>query len=93
MENRLVRSGDIISRRIGNETVAIKDNGLATLVLNKTAAYIWELCDGTRGASAITGKICERFEVGTAEADADVRATIDRLLEIGLINQLEVKKT
>ncbi|OGO32912.1 MAG: hypothetical protein A2Z29_01595 [Chloroflexi bacterium RBG_16_56_11] len=93
MHHQIVKSEDIISRRIGDETVVIKDNGLSTHVLNKTAAYIWELCDGTYGLDAITGRVCERFDVGTEEAGTDVKATIDRLLEIGLLTRLEVAKT
>ena len=90
MNNRIIKAEDLISRQIGSETVVIKDNGLSTHVLNKTAAYIWELCDGTCGVDCITGKICERFEVDSDQANADVRSTIDQLLEIGLLNQLEV---
>lgn len=85
-----MKAKDLISRQIGSETVVIKENGLSTHVLNKTAAYIWELCNGSYGVDGITSKICERFEVDSDQANADVRETIDRLLEIGLLNQLEV---
>jgi len=85
----MMKAQDLISRQIGSETVVIKDNGLSTHVLNKTAAYIWEMCDGTCSVDDITGKICERYEVDSDQANVDVRATIDQLLEIGLLNRLE----
>ena len=87
MNNRMIKADDIVSRQIGDETVIIMDNGLATHVLNKSAAYIWQLCENTDNIDEITDKICERFDVTTEEANADVRATIDRLMEIGLLTQ------
>jgi hypothetical protein len=90
MENRMVKAEDLVWRQIGDETVIIKDNGLSTHVLNKTAAYIWQLCDGTYGAEDITSRMCERFDVASELASVDVTATIDQLLEIGLLNQVEV---
>jgi hypothetical protein len=83
----VVRAEDIICRQIGEETVVIKDNGLSTHVLNKTAAYIWKLCDHAGNIEEIIDKICQRFDVDSKEADADVRATIDQLLETGLLTR------
>ena len=85
--SNLTKSEDIIWRQIGDETVVIKDNGLSTHVLNKTAGYIWELCDGTRGTDGIAVKICERFDVTPQRASADVKETIGQLIDIGIINQ------
>jgi hypothetical protein len=85
-----MQAEDLISRQIGDETVIIKDNGLSTYVLNRMAACIWELCDGTRGVDGITEKICERFEVDSDQANADVTETIDQLLKTGLVNQVKV---
>ena len=88
ISNRLVHAEDIIWRRIGDDLVVIKDDGLATHVLNKTAAYIWELCDGNRGIDEITASLCERYDVSPEEARADTRETIENLTKAGILKYI-----
>jgi hypothetical protein len=89
MVSRVAQADDVIWRRIGDEIVAIKDDGLSTHVLNKTAAFIWELCDGKCGIDDITARLCERFDVSFEEAHADVREIIEKLTQVGIMNQIE----
>jgi len=86
---RLTQAEDIIWRRIEDETVVIKDDGLVTHVMNKTAAFIWEMCDGKSGIDEITESLCERFDVSFQEARTDVREIIEKLTQLGLIDQVE----
>ena len=87
--NYVARAEDTIWRQIGNEIVVIKDDGLATHVLNKTAAFIWEMCDGKTGIDEITGQLCERFDVSFEVAHADVTEIIEKLIQIGIMNTVE----
>jgi len=84
----MVQAENIIWRRIGDDVVIIKDDGLATHVLNKTAAYIWELCDGKRGIDEIAASLCERYDVSPEEARADARETIENLTKAGIIKYI-----
>ncbi len=86
MTDRLVQADNVISRRIGDEIVLIKDDGKATHVLNKTAAAIWELCDGQLGLDEIAARLCERFEVAFDEARADTAEFIDKMARAGILN-------
>lgn len=86
--NRVTQAEDVIWRRIGDEIVVIKDNGLATHVLNKTAAFIWEMCDGGCGIGEIATHLCERFDVPFEEALADVREIVGKLTQVGIMNQI-----
>ena len=90
-ESRLARAEDTIWREIDDEIVVIKDDGMAVHVLNKTAARIWEMCDGERGIDEITAHLCERFDVSLEEARADVREIVEKLTQIGIMNQIEEK--
>jgi hypothetical protein len=85
MNSPVIQTDDVIWRRIEDDIVLIKDNGLSTHVLNKTAAFIWELCDGDNDVDAIATRLCERFEVSFEIARRDVRKTIDTLLEVGVL--------
>ncbi len=89
MMNRVVRAENVIWRRIGDDVVVIKDDGLSTHVLNKTAAFIWEMCDGKCGVDEITAKMYEHFEVSLDVVHADVRKIVERLTQIGIMNLIE----
>ena len=89
MVSRAAQAEDVIWRRIGDEIVVIKDDGLATHVLNKTAALIWEMCDGSCGIDEIAAHLCERFDVSFKEARADTKEIVEKLTQIGIMNQIE----
>jgi Coenzyme PQQ synthesis protein D (PqqD) len=55
--------------------------------LNKTAAIVFELCDGARGADDILARVGQMFELeGTA--DGEIEACIQSLLKEGLVISL-----
>ncbi len=87
--NCVVQAKNVIWRRIGDDIVVIKDDGLSTHVLNKMAAIIWEMCDGECGIDEIAAHLCERFDVSFEEARADVREIIEKLTKAGIMNQSE----
>jgi hypothetical protein len=67
--------------------VVIKEGGTATHVLNKTAAAVWELCDGEHSLDDIAGRLCERFEVTFDEVRSDIEEVIDKLIDLGLLGR------
>ncbi len=79
---------ELIWRRIGDEIVIITSDGLATHILNKTAARIWELCDGGLDAPKIIEHLCEQFDVPDEQARTDVTEVIGQLLKLGLIKEM-----
>jgi len=52
--------------------------------LNKTAAIIFELCDGSRDAADIVARVKLLFDLESS-ADAEIRGAIDSLLSEGLV--------
>jgi hypothetical protein len=86
-ERRMARAENSIWREIDGKIAVIKDDGMAIHVLNKTAACIWEMCDGNLGPDEITAKLCERYDVSYERASADVRKAIASLMEKGLLIQ------
>lgn len=89
MDNTLLRANDVIWRRIGDEIVVIKDDGLSVHLMNKTAALIWEMCADTCEPAEIAEILCERFAVSFEEVKNDVEEIIKKLEKIGLIKQDE----
>jgi hypothetical protein len=78
-------ASSIIWRRIEDEVVLIKDDGLSVHVLNKTAAHIWELCNGEHSLSDIAESVCERFDTTVEEATKDAADLVDNLDQLGLL--------
>ena len=89
MKTVVATASDVIWRRIGDEVVVLKDNGLEVDVLNKTAAHVWEMCKGDCGLDEIVASLCEHFEVTPDEARTDAAALIDELEQIGIVKQAE----
>jgi hypothetical protein len=89
MENRIAMAEDTIWRRIGEEIVVIKDDGLSTHVLNKTAAHIWEMCNGNCRSDEIADSLSKCFDVSLEEASVDVKDMIDKLEQLGLLKWVE----
>jgi hypothetical protein len=83
----VARAEDVISRRIGDEMVVLKNTADSAHILNKTAAAVWELCDGERSLDEIAERICDRFEVSFEEARADIEEIIGRLIQVGILAQ------
>jgi hypothetical protein len=87
MKGPVARNEDIIWRRIEDDVVLIGKDGLVIHVLNKTAARIWELCDGTNGPGEIVADLCERFEVAPEEVRADVQEILGKFEGMGLLKE------
>lgn len=82
------RREDNIWRDIGGEVVILDEDDTQVCLLNKTAALIWTLADGTRTLAEIAESICQRFEVSPQEAVADVQEFSAQLLEADLVEFL-----
>jgi hypothetical protein len=59
--------------------------GAAILVLNDTAAALWELCDGSTSMAEMVLAICDVSSLPPARARADVETTLTHFEEAGLI--------
>jgi hypothetical protein len=53
--------------------------------LNKTAAIVFELCDGSGGADDIVARIGQMFDLDDATDNVAIEACIQSLLKEGLV--------
>ena len=86
------RKADFIMQNVGGENILVPlgaqvmdMNGLITL--NDTAACIWELLDEERSLDELTAAVAEGFDVDSETARADVRAFLDDITRLGLLEQ------
>jgi len=80
-------------RREGAAAVELDDNlalydevGQFLILLNTSAAAVWERCDGTTTLEEMVGELAEAHGGDDAGAIAeDVRLTVRKLAELGLV--------
>ncbi len=82
-------------RREGAAAVELDDNvalydevGQLLIMLNSSAAAVWECCDGTTTVDDMVHEFAEAHRADASSAEAigeDVRRTVSKLAELGLV--------
>jgi hypothetical protein len=82
-------------RREGAAAVELDDNvalyddvGQLLIMLNSSAAAVWECCDGTTTVDDMARQLAEAHRADGPTADAigeDVHRTVSKLAELGLV--------
>ena len=80
----LVRADDLDVNEVPDGYVIYQTAADRVHYLNKTAAIVFELCDGVRGADDIVARMSSMFELQGA-ADGEIEASIQSLLKEGLV--------
>lgn len=84
------RKDDFMMQNVGGENLLVPLgaqvmdlNGL--IILNDTGACVWELLARERTADELASAVAEQFDVDAATARADVRAFLDEIAKLGLL--------
>ncbi len=75
----------ITARDLGDEYIFLDAAGDKLHILNGSAREILLLCDGRRTVGAVAQAMAERFRIDLDRALADAQATVDKLIELGLL--------
>ena len=59
--------------------IATEENQEKVLKLNKTAAYLWEICDGKIPVGTMIEQMCQKYEVDTETALNDAVVFIEEM--------------
>jgi hypothetical protein len=80
------------ARRAGASTVELDDNvavyddvGQLLILLNTSAAAVWEHCDGTTTVEDMVLALAAAHPDAAADIGEDVRQTVRKLVELGLV--------
>jgi len=88
---RLVRR-DTVAVPLDDNLAVYDDVGQLMILLNTSAAAVWQLCDGTRTLDEVVRALAEAHGASAADAEVigeDVRLTVDKLVELGLVVDAE----
>lgn len=84
MTDLLVRADDLDVNEVPDGYVIYQTAADRVHYLNKTAAIVFELCDGARDADDIVARVSRMFEL-EGMADDEIGACIEVLLKEGLV--------
>lgn len=79
-----------MTRSIAGETIVVPIRAEAAsldsvYVFNEVGARIWELTEQGAERAAIAATLSEEFEVASAQAQSDLQAFLETLVEAGLL--------
>jgi hypothetical protein len=79
----LAKRSKLVVRELADETLVYDVEGHRAHCLNRTAALVWELCDGRNTVSGIAGQMGERLSARVPEEV--VRLALEQLADRGLL--------
>jgi hypothetical protein len=83
----LAKRSKLVVRELADETLVYDVEGHSAHCLNRTAALVWELCDGRNTISRIAGRMGERLSARVPEEMVGevVRLALEQLADRGLL--------
>jgi hypothetical protein len=76
------------SRVIERVAFVVTTNGNKLHTLNRVGSYIWELAEEPRAIDEISRAVEEQFEVDEAVARSDAERFCDKLVSLGLFEEI-----
>lgn len=96
MEASWPEADSVPVRREGASAVELDDNlavydevGQLMILLNSSAGAVWNLCDGSTTVAAMVRELAETYPDDASVIGDDVRETLRKLAELGLVEQGE----
>lgn len=84
LHGKPIRKEDVQLRK-GTSRSVLSSAGQDVMMLNGTAAEIWELCDGTNSPETMAGVIGDRYDVSAGACLNDVMITLRTFKRRGFV--------
>ena len=91
---RFVRSHDVVTRKIQGELIIVPiRRGVGELnslfTLNPVGAVLWDFMNEGHTVGEMVERVCDEFEVAATQAQRDIEAFLDSLMQEQLIQSVE----
>lgn len=85
--NNPIRKSNLVFNKLKDEMIILDFSSDKQFhQLNEVGARIWELCDGNNSIQQIEDIICDEFDINPTDASQDLKAFIDELSQLQLLN-------
>lgn len=85
IETRPRQAPDIAERYVDGEIVLYDPQRQTVHVLNATAAFVWERCDGTRTVTDLAAELAAVYHDRRDDIALDVRTVVNDFCSVGLV--------
>lgn len=86
---RLVPSTEVLAQSVDQEAVLLDLRSEQYFSLNPVGRRVWELLQGCGDVTAIRDQLLQEYRVEAAELERDLDELVARLLEAGLVKEIE----
>ena len=83
--NHYIRRTSLVIQDVDGETLLLDGEGNCIHQLNRTASFVWHLCDGKTSVEDIVRLLIREFDVDEATAAQDVASVVDKLRGLNLL--------
>lgn len=81
------RKDTVLSRQVGEESMLFDSLNSNVHVINATAGFVWDCCDGTNSIDDIQRMIGERYNVGkNNDVAVDIQNILNHFIELDVID-------
>lgn len=93
---RLSKVPAVVERSVDDELLLVpinpstrsgKNDKISIVMLNKTAAAVWQALDGERTTAQIAHLLVGRFQVDEETASVDTLSCLEDFIELGLVRE------
>jgi hypothetical protein len=92
-DTRPLKRSDLNVRMVDGETLVLDLKSGLIHQLNPTANVVWEQCDGQSSIDEIAHHLLQLYEVDEKTAVKDVMEAVERLRELGLMEEVTNKNS
>jgi len=90
---RFIRNHDVVARNIQGELIIVRiRRGVGDLnslyTLNPVGAVLWDFMNEGHTLGEMVRRVCDEFEVSTSQAQQDIEAFLDSLMQEQLIQSV-----
>ena len=82
---RVARKPGVALSRTGDQALLVDDEGGSVHVVNRTAARVWELCDGSPTVESVVESFARDYQLAPATARSDIAHILDSFRGLGLV--------
>jgi hypothetical protein len=88
LRTRYVRSSNVLWRRTFDRVVLLVPGSEQSVTLSGTGVDLWDHLAEPRSLDAMSAELADLYGTASAAVERDVRATLDALVERGIVQRL-----
>jgi len=86
MDDKPVRNPQVMLSQSGNDAILYHPTRREVHVLNPSACFVWELCDGEHSLASMAEVARSKFEQAPSSVEQEIAEVVARFRSLGLVD-------